>query len=185
VFDDTVSNFADARLLRFSNTSLATLTGFEIASEVDLNSSLTPFASMHYVEGQDHGLGAALPAISPLESSLGLRLHDEEKGKTWGVEILARIVAKQNRPGSIGIGMSPVVATVIEEATPGFTVFNLRSYYNYTDNVHFVGGIENLFNRSYQEHLDLRLFGPNSFTGSPSRVLSPGITPYLGVDWTF
>ncbi len=75
--------------------------------------------------------------------------------------------------------------SVLEEATPGLTVWHLRTYYNSTDNLRLIAGIENLFDKNYQEHLDLRLLGPTGFGSPPSRVLSPGFTPYFSVEWTF
>jgi outer membrane receptor protein involved in Fe transport len=77
------------------------------------------------------------------------------------------------------------VPTVVEERTGGFTTGYLRAAYNWTRDFHLVAGIDNLFNRAYQEHLDLRLLGPNGFPAPPTRVLSPGFTPYFGIDWTF
>ena len=73
----------------------------------------------------------------------------------------------------------------IEEATPGFTIVNVRGYYTYSKNLSFIGGIDNLFDRNYQEHLDLRLLGPTPGIANPTRVLAPGISPYVGVQWTF
>jgi len=67
----------------------------------------------------------------------------------------------------------------------GFTTSYIRGSYDWTKNFHLVAGIDNLFNRSYQEHLDLRLLGPTGFPAPPTRVLSPGITPYFGLDWDF
>jgi outer membrane receptor protein involved in Fe transport len=74
---------------------------------------------------------------------------------------------------------------VIEERTPGFTVWNLRTYYNYTKDFTLVAGIDNLFDRNYQEHLDLRLLGPSYFPGPATRVLSPGFTPYFALNWVY
>lgn len=181
-FDDTVIEFSDARLLRYMNTGLATLTGFEWIGEYDLAPRLSPFAKMSYVEGRDQTLGAPLPMIPPLESTVGLRLHDPDQGRRWGIELAARMVHAQHRLGTIRLGGVP---EVVEEATPGFTVWSLRGYYNFHKNLNVVAGIDNLFDRTYQEHLDLRLLGPDYFPGPPTRVLEPGFTPYLSVRWIF
>ncbi len=184
-YDDSVIGFESARLLHFMNTRLATLTGFEVSGEYDLSPWLTPFAKISYVEGQDQSLDAPLPMIPPLESTVGLRLHDSDKGSRWGIEIAARMVHTQNRPGVISLLGTP---EVVEEATPGFVVWNLRSYYNVRKNFSIVAGIDNLLNRNYQEHLDLRLFGPTlpvQYPSSATRVLEPGISPYIGVNWIF
>ena len=54
-----------------------------------------------------------------------------------------------NNPGNT------TYSTPAEEATTGFAVCNLRGYYNFSKNISMVAGIDNLFNTTYQEHLDL------------------------------
>ena len=75
--------------------------------------------------------------------------------------------------------------TVVEERTPGFAICNLRGYYNIKKNLHFMAGIDNVFDRNYQEHLDIRVSGPTGFVPSVTRVLEPGFSPYLGLNWVF
>ena len=183
--------FPDARRVNFTNTPLATLTGFETAGELDLSSCLTTFGAISYVEGRDETLGAPLGAIPPLESTVGLRLHDRHQGRHWGIELACRIVDDQNR---LGMLRSFGQAVTAEEATPGFALWHLRGYWNRTERCSFVGGIDNLFDRNYQEHLDLRLRGPTdptnpgdprNFPSDTTRVLSPGFTPYVGVNWVY
>ena len=97
-------------------------------------------------------------------------------------------MATQDQPGAIREPYpNPTGAVTVEEPTPGFVVCNLRGYYNYSKNLSFVGGINNLFDKNYQEHLDLRLTGPEgtSSQGVTYRVLEPGISPYMGINWTF
>jgi iron complex outermembrane receptor protein len=179
--------FLSARLFRFVNTEEATLAGFEMGGEYDWSDYLSPFATMRYVEGRDQVINAPLPQIPPLDTVIGVRLHEPSPARLWSVELAARIVDNQDRLGTVR-SFDPATLSdveVIEEETPGFTVWHLRSYYSYTQNLTFTAGIENLFDRNYQEHLDLRLRGPNGFPGGITRVLAPGITPYFGVDWTF
>jgi outer membrane receptor protein involved in Fe transport len=194
--DEAVGGFADARLLNFFNTPLATLAGVELNWEYDLTPRLTPFASMYYTEGIDRSIHEPLPSIPPMDSLFGIRLHDSERGRHWGLELAARVVNTQNLLGTIRTG-GLTELTTIEERTPGFTVYNVRGYWNARKNLSFIAGIENVFDKAYQEHLDLRLLGPqasapgagDSFrdvTGQgPTRVWSPGFTPYAGVNWIF
>ena len=168
--------FPPARLLRFTNTSLATLTGFEIAGDYDWSEHVTPFGKMSYVYGWDQQINAPLTGISPLEGTIGLRIHDADHGKVWGIDAALRLVATQNLVGAIRY---PDVNTIqqVEEATPGFVVCNLRGYYNYTKNFSIVGGIDNLFNENYQEHLDLRIVGPTGITLPQPPVPGAGPQP--------
>ncbi len=137
---------------------------------------------MSYTEGRDLTLDAPLPAISPLESTVGLRFHDVEK-RRWSIDMALRMVATQNELGTIRLRDSE--ATVVEERTPGFTVCYIRGYWNYTKNLRLIAGIDNVFNRNYQEHLDLRLSGPAGFPLPETRALRTGISPYFGINWVF
>ena len=102
--------------------------------------------------------------IPPLEARLGFRLHEPVKSPRYGAEIYATLDAPQNR----------VAQSLGELASPGFTIFNLRAYWQVNKSLLLTGGVENLFDRQYREHLDLR-------TGLG--VYEPGINPYLGVEW--
>ncbi len=170
-----------ARLLISTNTDLATLTGFELYGETDVTDRLAAFGSMRYLDGRDREIDVPLPSIIPLESRVGLRLHDDTDAEDWGLEFGVRIVDDQDRIGALRtVGVNGL--TTVETATPGFTTFYLRGFCNLTENLSVVSGVDNLFDRTYQEHLDLRLPAANGF--SKTAVLSPGITPYLGIEWT-
>jgi outer membrane receptor protein involved in Fe transport len=184
LMDNTVAGLNDARLLYFANTELATLTGFELAGEFDLAPRLSAFGAMRYVDGRDRQIHAPLPAIPPLDSVVGLRLHDPAQARRWGIECAARIVNDQDRLGTIRVAGATRLQP-IEEQTPGFTVWHLRGYWSWTENLTLVAGIENLFDKNYQEHLDLRLLEPAAGFPTPTRVLSPGFTPYFSVEWVY
>ncbi len=172
-----------ARLLFTVQTPLATLTGFEAYGERDLNDYWTTFASALYVDGRDQTLGAPLTQIYPLEGRVGLRLHDPEGGDKWGIEFLVRMVDKQDRLGTLRTGFTGDERVVIELPTAGFTVCNLRSYYNVSKRFNVVAGINNVFDRNYLEHLSLRFAQSTNFPAVA--VLSPGFTPYVGVNVTY
>jgi len=175
-----------AEALIFTNTPMASLAGFEISEEYDVNEHLTPFAKMAYTEGTNDTLGGPLLSMTPLNSVVGLRIHDADKGRYWGLETTVQIVARQTKLGEV---MQGGVATTIETPTDAYTVCNLRGYYNYSKNLSFVAGIDNVFNTNYQTALDIRF----PATAPPAtkeafselRVLEPGISPYMGVDWKF
>jgi outer membrane receptor protein involved in Fe transport len=183
-----------ARLLRATNAELVTLTGFDFDVEREISHRLTAFGSARYLLGDDldialtDGTFLAQPlfGISPLEGRIGLRLHDMWGGEKWGSEISARMVDGQDRIAGLRLGSNSIQSLgPLEEATPGFTVWNVRGYYNYSRNLHMVAGIENLFDRTYQEHLDLRIPAdtrPDS-TFDATRVLAPGSTLYVGFEW--
>jgi outer membrane receptor protein involved in Fe transport len=153
----------------FTNTDLATLAGGEGFVAYDLLDWLTPFGNVSYVQGEDRthsdnrrfpfiassrrsnpitGERAtdveALPQIPPLEIRSGFRLHEVKKNPRWQIEFSARSVMGQNN-----------VATSLNEIpTEGFTVFDLRSYWQVTDYCLVSTGVENFGNKLYREHLD-------------------------------
>ncbi len=195
---ELVADPSGARILFASNAEMVTLTGFESYLEVPVTERLTTFGTLKYLRGRDHDIriGVAAPidqplyGIVPLEGRVGLRLADRCGGDNWGLEFAARIVDAQDQVARLRQGSASIVGLApLEEATPGFTTFYVRGYWNPTETLSIVGGVENLFDRSYQEHLDLRLLAnpgiaPPDPRGFNTRVYSPGITPYVGVEWT-
>jgi iron complex outermembrane receptor protein len=177
---NVITEPSGARLLYATSTDRAALHGFELYGEYDVCPRVTPFGSMRYVRGEDCVISQPLPQIPPLEATVGLRLEDTEAVRPWGLEYGVRMVAGQDR---IAFLRRRVITGVepLEYPTSGFTTAYVRGYITPTPNLHIIGGIDNLFDRSYVEHLNLRLApqGPNVATP----VLSPGITPYLAVEW--
>jgi len=161
----TVPNFNG---YRYINTPQARLSGFETYCEYDLTDWLTPFGTLTYVNGRDLYSHQALPGIYPLDSRAGIRIHDTNKTPRWTVELSARMVAGQQN-----------AATSLEQVTSeGFTVFNIRSYWQVRDNLLLTAGIDNVGNRNYQEAFDLR-------DGVFGGVYQPGFNFYIGFRWTY
>src|SRR5262249_13605273 len=150
------------QVLRFVNTDRAYLSGAELYGEYDLTCWLTPFATMAYVYGRDQTRdrrGAnviapnpgslspeeTLPGIPPLDTRLGLRFHEAaQKGQApkWGLETTARIVADAN----------DVAASLGEVGTPGFTVYDIRAFWQANKHLLLTTGVENVGNKNYREH---------------------------------
>ena len=109
-----------------------------------------------------------LPSILPLESRIGLQIHDVRAEPAWGVELSVRIVDDQSR----------VAASLLETPTPGFAVWDVRGYWYASQNVLVVAGFENFTDRSYREHLDFR-------SENGVEVLQPGVNFYVGTEVTY
>jgi len=184
---NVVNDPTGARLLNTINTDLATLSGAEASGEYDLNNRWTVFTSARYIYGRDQIINAPLYGIYPFDTRIGVRLQDPNGGRRWGSEFFARIVDDQDQLGALRVTNTQSI-NVFELPTPGFTVYNIRGYYNVTDNFNIIGGVDNLFDKQYLEHLDLRL-PPQPVAGGPTipqtRVLSPGFSPYIGMEWTY
>lgn len=165
------------------NSPLATLSGAELFGEMDAANWLTFFANMAYTDGRDHtrsersrvpglvpnrsafsfSLAEPLPAIAPLETRLGFRLHEPGTTPRWQVEFTARVVDRQER----------VATSLLEQTTAGFTTYSLTGFWKMTEHTTLTAGLENLTDKHYREHLDLR-------TGSG--VFQPGFNFYSGVE---
>jgi outer membrane receptor protein involved in Fe transport len=161
--------------VQFVNTDLATLSGGELYGEYDLNTCLTPFARLSYVEGRDHSRDnrgipllhkngntlavsdeEPLPGIAPLESRVGVRVHEPVEKPRWGMELAARVVDNQDR----------VATSLREQESAGFSTWDFRSYWQATDSLLLVAGVENFTDKQYREHLDLRTgSGANFYFG--------------------
>jgi iron complex outermembrane receptor protein len=157
----------------------ARLVGGEWFTEVDLTADWTGFATISYVQGKDLILDDALWGIPPLDTRLGLRYQQP----VWGFEFAARIVDDQSRIAQDmfvdGFGGA---ASLAEQATAGFTVLDIRGFYTLNDTWRLVGGVENIGDRLYQEHLDARR---DLSYGTPGGVFRPGVNAYFGLIGTY
>lgn len=165
------------------NTDLATLIGCEAYGQAQISQRVAMFATMSYVRGTDHTREGPsrisdgersgvvlpkrepLPGINPLESRIGFLIQDPTPAQRWGVELSARVVDDQSR----------IAATLEEIATPGFTTYDIRAYKR-TGRWLLTGGVENLTNKFYREHIDYR---------SGFGVFRPGINFYTGAEVSY
>jgi iron complex outermembrane receptor protein len=187
--------------LQFVNTNLATLAGFEAHAQYELTDWLTPFGTMNYVAGTDltrngnfatipgtagapksrdynqvrggnsgvaGGSSEPLPQILPLQTRLGIRVHEQQAAPRWNVELAARIVDRQDR----------VARSLLEQTTPGLTIWDIRGTWQASPRVLLVSGVQNFTNKNFQEHLDYR---PQP-GGGTFRMLQPGASFYFGTE---
>ncbi|MEZ6116023.1 MAG: TonB-dependent receptor [Pirellulaceae bacterium] len=167
----------------FVNTSQAIIAGVDAYGQLEATDAISLFGTFSYVEGRDQtgnrntlsftpngGAPEPLPGIPPLESRLGVIVHDPSPDRDWAVEFSARVVDNQDR-----------VARSLEEiATPGFTTYDIRSYWRLTrtetSSCLLTVGCENITDKFYREHLDYR-------TGLG--VFRPGVSVYSGLELTY
>ncbi len=106
-----------------------------------------------------------MPGIPPLEFRTGVRLNGTIDTVRWNAELSARIIDEQNR----------VAQSLHETTTPGSTTWNLRTYWQLTDQLSLVAGVENFTDKNYREHFDFRSQNPLA-----RQVLQPGRNFYIG-----
>jgi iron complex outermembrane recepter protein len=153
----------------YTNTDRASLAGTELFVQTDLTAWIQPYATLAYVQGTDltavdrrrsanldssrrdsalnlvrKSATEALPQMPPLESRVGFRFHQPVTAPKWSIDFSARMVSGQNH----------VATSLGEQATPGFTVFNIRGFWQINDMILVTAGVENLGDRNYREHLD-------------------------------
>lgn len=147
------------------------MAGGEFYGELDVTDALTAFGTLSYVQSADRDRNEPLWGIAPLDTRMGLRLVDTRCQK-WGLEYIVRLVDAQNRISTVGF--------VGEVRTPGFHTHSVRGYYQVTDTVSIIAGVENIGDANYREHLDTRL---NLTQGvDPARgILRRGVSLYLAL----
>jgi iron complex outermembrane recepter protein len=171
----------------FTNTDRAILAGGELYGQVEATRWLTPFASATYVQGRDEThydnrraqelfssrrngpLTEPLPGIPPLELRAGIRVHeavDNNQAPKWSLETSARMVFDQGL----------YAASLDEQRTPGFTVVDIRGYWQINKTMLLTSGVENVGDRLYREHLDPR---------AGNLLYRPGINYYVATQFKY
>lgn len=133
-------------------------------------------ATLAYAWGENTTDHRALPQMPPLEGRLGLSYEH----RVWSASALWRVVAAQNR---IAEGQGNVVGKDFG-ATGGFGVFSLNGAYRVTKHFKVSAGVDNLFDKTYSEHLNLA--GNAGFGyASNTRIHEPGRTLWTRFDLSF
>jgi len=135
----------------------ARIHGGEMGAAYQFSPSWRIDSTLAYAWGENTTDNRALPQIPPLELRLGINYDNH----TWSGGALWRIVDAQNR---YALNDGNVIGKDLG-ATPGFAVFSLNAGYRFSPQMQLAAGIDNVFNRTYAEHLNL--FGDAAF-GYPS-----------------
>lgn len=121
-----------------------------------------------FFSGVAGGAEEPLPGILPLQSRVGIRIHEPVDQPGWLIEFSGRIVDNQDR----------VAASLLESPTPGFTVWDVRGKWQAKEGVLLIAGAENLGDRTFREHLDFR--APNGI-----QMFQPGANFYVGTELVY
>lgn len=154
----------------------ATIMGAETGASYQLTDSWKTDVSLAYSWGRNTSDKQPLPQIPPLETRLALTW---EKGN-WSSTGLLRVVSHQNR---IALDEGNVVGKDFSRSA-GFSVFSANASYRINSAVNLSTGVDNLFNKTYSEHLNLA--GNSSFGYSAKTpVNEPGRTFWAKVSVIF
>ena len=98
----------------------------------------------------------------------------------WSASALWRLVASQDR---IALNEGNVVGRDLESSA-GFGVLSLNGAWRTTDSITLSAGVDNLFDRAYNEHLNL---AGNAGFGFPADTLinEPGRLWWAKLDWRY
>ncbi|SDH85374.1 TonB-dependent copper receptor [Pseudomonas panipatensis] len=154
----------------------ARIMGGELGAAYKLDSNWKADATLAYAWGKNTTDGRALPQMPPLDARLGLTYERD----LWSVGGLWRVVAAQNR---VAIGEGNVVGQDFGK-TPGFAVFSFNGAYKVSNHLKLSAGVDNLFDKTYAEHLNLAGDAGFGFPGDQA-INEPGRTLWTKADFSF
>ncbi|MCA0395559.1 MAG: TonB-dependent copper receptor [Proteobacteria bacterium] len=124
--------------------------------------------------GENRDDGTPLPQMTPLEA----RLTAGYEHARWNVGALLRVVSSQDR-------VAPMQGNVVGrdlDPTPGFATLAVNGGYRFSDRVRLTAGIDNVFDRTYAEHLNLAGSADFGYPADPVRIHEPGRSAWLKLD---
>lgn len=125
----------------------ARIFGGELGADYALTPNWKVGGTLAYAWGKNTSDHSALPQIPPLEARLSLSYEADR----WSAGALWRIVSRQGR---YALDQGNVVGKDFGPSS-GFSTLALHTAYKATSNLTFSVGVDNLFNRTYSEHLNL------------------------------
>ncbi|AFY93363.1 TonB-dependent hemoglobin/transferrin/lactoferrin family receptor [Chamaesiphon minutus] len=106
-------------------------------------------ASAALIKGTNLETNQPLDSIDPFKAVLGLRYRSSDE--RWGTELVTTLVSAKDRN-----------TTPTGFKTPGYTNFDLLSYYNFSPDTTLNLGLFNIFNTKYYQASDVRGVAANS-----------------------
>ncbi|PVZ13588.1 MULTISPECIES: TonB-dependent copper receptor [unclassified Pseudomonas] len=154
----------------------ARIAGGELGASYHLTDRWKTDATLAYAWGENRSDHRALAQMPPLEARLGLTWAHQR----YSAGMLWRLVAAQNR---VAVGNGNVVGQDFA-STPGFGVFSLNGAYRLNRHFKLSAGVDNLFGKTYTEHLNLA--GDAGFGFPGDRALpEPGRTLWTKVEVSY
>ncbi len=151
---------------RYRNGTEGVFYGGELRLDHRLGDAFSWWLGVGYVHGQDELYDEPAMGMPPLQTRLGLRGSALE-GRLWG-DLVATVAADQNR----------VAEVRYEIPTEGWATLDLRGGYRFHHGLEVLGGIDNVTDEDYTNHLN----SLEPFTGQ--RVNEVGRSLHLGVRWS-
>ena len=133
--------------------------------------------SVAYAWGELADGGEPLPQMTPMEARLTAAFDNQR----WSAGALLRIVDGQDR---VSQSLGNVVGRDLGPS-PGFAVFSLNGGYRFNERMQLTAGIDNLFDRTYSEHLNLAGNSAFGYPADPVRINEPGRTAWVKLNLSY
>ena len=124
----------------------ATIAGGETGLSYQFNPQFSTDVNLAYAYGRNDDDNKPLPQIAPLEARFAFNYHADK----YSAGALLRLVSKQDR---IALNQGNIVGQDLEESK-GLAVFSVNAGYQINQYLNASIGIDNLFNKTYAEHLN-------------------------------
>lgn len=146
---------------QFVNIDKAVMRGFELSWFQNICPLVYHKINTAYTYGKNKDRSQALPEIPPLDLRYTLGGHFIEN--KLNIEFMMRHVIKQNR----------IASDYGESKTPAFSLLDFKASYIFSKKVQLIGGVRNIFDEAYYEHLN------RSVKGSQEPIYAPGRSFYF------
>ncbi len=133
--------------------------------------------SLAYAWGENRDGNRPLPQMPPLEA----RLSAAYEQRNWSVGALLRAVDRQDR---VAPGQGNVVAQDLGPSA-GFATLSFNGAYRFSETLRVSAGVDNVFDRTYAEHLNLAGNADFGFPAEPVRIHEPGRSFWLKLDYRY
>jgi len=160
----------DDNALKFSNVD-AKLYGADVNWYYNISDNFQLSGIASYVKGERRDIDDNLYRIAPLNGQISVSYHDENI--ITNLTLVA--VAAQD----------DVSVTNTEQATAGYGLVNIDVEYFVTNDFTIRGGVDNLFNREYQNHLGGYNRVKEVETPVMTRLPSEGLSAWIEATYSF
>lgn len=150
--------------------------GLEMDAQYRFNDHWRTEFTLASVRGANDTDNRTLAQLSPIETRTSLHYQHED----WSVSLLWRFLDSQKR---VDIGRGNIAGQDIGESD-SFNIFSLNASWRHSDMLLLTGGVDNLLDETYAEHISSAGASIPGFDQT-TRVNEPGRTFWMKAQFTF
>ncbi len=159
------------KMLTSASNVDARIHGAEAGAEFRPGKDWSLGGSVAWAWGANTTAGTPLPQMTPFEA----RLTAAWDNGRWSAGALLRAVSAQDR---VALKQGNVVGRDLSPSA-GFATFAINGGYRINDALQLTAGIDNVFDRTYSEHLNLAGSADFGYPADPVRINEPGRSAWL------